>query len=160
VFCNTADAIASPRWHHRTPWFLDLACARAVIRELRGSTHLFGAGTLAWVLMPDHLHWLLSLEGDARLADVLRRFKSRSARVVNGFVACAVIATCPGSSPPWMPTRRGFPKPRGSPKIHDHGVRRLPKFNSGWDNPLKSLHAYSIFTNPHFLELRNQWFHE
>ena len=78
--CYSVTTVA----YHRTPWFLDLACARAAIRELRGTTHLFGAGTLAWVLMPDHLHWLLSIEGDAKLTDVLRRFKSRSARAVNG----------------------------------------------------------------------------
>ena len=70
--------------YHRTPWFFDPACARAAILELRSTAHLGGVGTFAWVLMPDHLHWLLSLEGDAKLADVMRRFKSRSARAVNG----------------------------------------------------------------------------
>ncbi len=57
--------------YHRTPWFFDPACARAAILELRSTAHLGGVGTFAWVLMPDHLHWLLSLEGDAKLADVM-----------------------------------------------------------------------------------------
>ncbi len=31
----------------------------------------------------------------------------------------------------------GLSKLRESPRIHGHGVRYLPKFNSGWDNPTK-----------------------
>ena len=42
--------------------------------------------TLAWVLMPDHLHWLLQL-GDATLGEVVGSMKSRSARAVNARLA-------------------------------------------------------------------------
>ena len=38
--------------------------------------------SLAWVLMPDHLHWLFALNV-MTLPRVLNRFKSKSARVVN-----------------------------------------------------------------------------
>jgi REP element-mobilizing transposase RayT len=38
--------------------------------------------TVAWVLMPDHLHWIFRLESGS-LARCLQRFKSRSARAVN-----------------------------------------------------------------------------
>ncbi len=61
--------------------------------------------------------------------------------------------TCPGSSPHWMPAHRGLPKPRGSPRIHDHGVRRLPKFNSGWDNPVGFVLVKLGCLRPSFIHL-------
>ena len=38
---------------------------------------------LAWVLMPDHAHWLVQLHGHDALATVVNRLKSASARAVN-----------------------------------------------------------------------------
>lgn len=38
--------------------------------------------SFAWVLMPDHLHWILQLEAQP-LGACMQRFKSRSARAVN-----------------------------------------------------------------------------
>lgn len=35
---------------------------------------------MAWVLMPDHLHWLFRLGEGFALADVMQDFKGRSAR--------------------------------------------------------------------------------
>jgi REP element-mobilizing transposase RayT len=49
-----------------------------VVKELAAAP----VETLAWVLMPDHLHWLFIL-GDGELANVVRVSKSRSARAVN-----------------------------------------------------------------------------
>jgi len=37
---------------------------------------------VAWVVMPDHVHWIFALH-QSRLSDVAREFKSRSAREVN-----------------------------------------------------------------------------
>lgn len=42
-----------------------------------------GARTLAWVLMPDHVHWLIRLGADDPLDAVVNRLKSASARNVN-----------------------------------------------------------------------------
>ncbi len=69
--------------YRRTPWFRNPACARAVIVELRENAQVCGTATFAWVLIPDHLHWLFALEGDLGLAGIMRRFKSRSAHAVN-----------------------------------------------------------------------------
>jgi len=41
--------------------------------------------SLAWVIMPDHLHWLLRL-GDADLAGLMKRLKGRSARRINRYL--------------------------------------------------------------------------
>ena len=42
--------------------------------------------SLAWVLMPDHLHWLIQLGEGKRLADVVRLFKGDSARDLNRYL--------------------------------------------------------------------------
>lgn len=62
----------------REPVFADWSLGRLVVRELRASP----VETLAWVLMPDHLHWLLVL-GEADLSEVVGAMKSRSAIAVN-----------------------------------------------------------------------------
>jgi len=38
---------------------------------------------LAYVVMPDHIHWLLQLKADYILHEVVRRLKGRSARLLN-----------------------------------------------------------------------------
>ncbi len=37
---------------------------------------------MAWVLMPDHAHWLLQLGAALKLPDVMRRLKSTTGRLV------------------------------------------------------------------------------
>jgi len=66
----------------REPVFRDLVAARILIRELRRAQEQGLAASLAWVVMPDHLHWMISLQG-ATLDQVMRTVKSRSARLVN-----------------------------------------------------------------------------
>ncbi len=50
--------------------------------ELQRVTQEGAADTLAWVVMPDHLHWLFQLR-QGSLGRCLQRFKSRSARAIN-----------------------------------------------------------------------------
>lgn len=50
---------------------------RPVIAALRRAETEQHAKTLAWVLMPDHLHWLLVL-GDTSLGTLVRRMKGRA----------------------------------------------------------------------------------
>jgi REP element-mobilizing transposase RayT len=63
--------------HDRMPLFHDLRFARAAIRQLRQSDQEGACRSLAWVLMPDHLHWLVAL-GDVNLSNLMRTFKSRT----------------------------------------------------------------------------------
>jgi REP element-mobilizing transposase RayT len=37
----------------------------------------------AWVVMPDHIHWLFQLGGSSSLAAVMKQFKARSAVRIN-----------------------------------------------------------------------------
>ncbi len=77
--CYSVTTVTS----RRIPWFRAPACARAAILVLRDTARTCRVTTVAWVLMPDHLHWLFALDCDVALADVMRRFKSRSAQAVN-----------------------------------------------------------------------------
>jgi len=61
----------------RRPLFSDLLPARCVCRAIGLETE---AETLCFVLMPDHLHWLMQLGADADLSVVIGRIKSISAR--------------------------------------------------------------------------------
>ncbi|MFV3288985.1 REP-associated tyrosine transposase [Pseudomonas sp. NY11955] len=63
--------------HQRTPLFQELRAARLVIRALRHSERLGDCRSLAWVVMPDHLHWLIELRA-ITLSSLMRQFKSRS----------------------------------------------------------------------------------
>ncbi|MDN5849970.1 MAG: transposase [Nitrococcus sp.] len=66
----------------RRPVFADHIAARACARLLHSLPGAAVAENLAWVIMPDHVHYLLCLR-TADLAAVMRRFKSQSAKSVN-----------------------------------------------------------------------------
>lgn len=103
----------------RVPLFSDFALARAAIGELTACDRDGLCKTLAYVLMPDHLHWLLTLE-EGDLSALARRFKSRSAIAVNR------LRNTPGERV-WQ---RGF---------HDHALRR--------DEEMKEMARY-VVANP------------
>ncbi|MFK3773631.1 REP-associated tyrosine transposase [Pseudomonas sp. NPDC089406] len=62
---------------NRAPLFRNLLFARAVIQQLQISDEKGMCRSLAWVLMPDHLHWLIELGTDS-LGSLMCAFKSRS----------------------------------------------------------------------------------
>ncbi len=64
---------------NRTPVFADWRAARMLINALREAQTRGAATTLAFVVMPDHLHWLLQLEGDALLPKVVGSVKAVTA---------------------------------------------------------------------------------
>ncbi|MDY6908832.1 MAG: transposase [Thermodesulfobacteriota bacterium] len=62
--------------------FTDLGCARALVKELAAADAHGCSLTFAYVVMPDHLHWLFKLL-DKDLSGLVRRTKSRSAIAIN-----------------------------------------------------------------------------
>ncbi len=56
--------------------------AQAVQHELRQVELEDQVRNFAWMLMPDHLHWMFQLRAES-LGKCMQRFKSNSARVVN-----------------------------------------------------------------------------
>lgn len=83
---------------NRTPWFRDLSNARRLVRALMEAQERRLADTLAYTVMPDHLHWLLVLGEVRDLSRVVGGVKSLSAHRIGQRV--------------WQP---GF---------HDHALRR------------------------------------
>lgn len=83
--------------NNRMPYFEVLDNGRKVVRQLMALQEQGIAETLCYVLMPDHLHWLMIL-GDGALPDVVRLLKGRSARAIG--------------------------KPVWQANYHDHAVRK------------------------------------
>ena len=88
----------------RLPCFRDFAAAHAAVRCFEDASLLGDAAMLAWVLMPDHAHWLLQLGERETLGRVVSRLKSASARNANRALA--------RTGPLWAPA------------FHDHALRR------------------------------------
>jgi putative transposase len=82
---------------NRMPLFLDLSAARVVVRQLKALQDEDLAETLSYVLMPDHLHWLMTLR-NGELSGVMQLLKGRTARAMG--------------HPLWQPN------------YHDHAIRR------------------------------------
>ena len=86
----------------RRPLFLHADHVEAVAKEIAASDERGDVSTLAWVLMPDHLHWLFRLDS-GMLSGTIQKMKMRSARTIN--------RTGQRHGPVWQP---GF---------HDHCIR-------------------------------------
>ncbi len=83
---------------NRRPIFADFAMGRLLVRELKLADAEGLTSTLAFVVMPDHCHWLLSPQSRS-LSAVVGRVKARCAKAI-------------GQGPLWQP---GF---------HDHAARQ------------------------------------
>ena len=70
----------------REPHFRDFLVGSAVARCSENKLLLGDAQMLAWVLMPDHVHWLLQLGDKDALSTVVSRLKSASSRRVNEII--------------------------------------------------------------------------
>lgn len=98
--------------------FRDWRIGRLLVAELRSATQHGYADTLAWVVMPDHLHWLMT-PGTETLAAVVRRIKSRSARSIHRTLGTKGVV--------WQKS------------YHDHAVRK--------DEDIRAMARY-IIANP------------
>lgn len=88
--------------YHRQPIFTDWMIGRLLVHEFRRCAER-SVNSLAWVVMPDHFHWLIALN-NASLANVARTVKARSAQ--------AIHASRGTSGQVWQ---RGY---------HDHALRK------------------------------------
>lgn len=92
--------------------------ARLLIAVIRTNSDLLAIESLAWVVMPDHLHWLFILNQHS-LSEVVRRIKGKSARAINMHRRC--------DKKVWQ---HGF---------HDHAIRQ--------EEDIKAIARY-IIANP------------
>jgi REP element-mobilizing transposase RayT len=68
---------------NRQPFFLDFRAGCVAASCFEDRAILANAAMLAWVLMPDHVHWLLQLGENDDLNVVINRLKSASSRLAN-----------------------------------------------------------------------------
>ncbi len=118
--------------HGRHRWFEHDAAAR-IVTELFPCLDQQGlTASLAWVVMPDHVHWLMQLRSST-LAHVAQRFKSSSALLLNR-----------------MYGRRGR---IWQSCYHDHGIRsdESPQRHAAYilANPIRAGLASRIGEYPH-----------
>ncbi len=59
----------------RRPWFQGLPHAGIACRTFYANTVCEHGDTLAYVVMPDHIHWLVQLKGE--LSDLTRLYKAK-----------------------------------------------------------------------------------
>jgi putative transposase len=87
----------------RRPIFAALALGRYVVNAMRTQDLDGVTDTLAFVVMPDHVHWMFELTVGAPLGMLIKQFKGSTARRIN-------LATGK-SGAVWQPS------------FHDHAVR-------------------------------------
>jgi REP element-mobilizing transposase RayT len=63
--------------------FADLSIARLIVAEMRALHESGAADSFAWVVMPDHVHWLFQLGENMDLSTLVKSLKARSAHRVN-----------------------------------------------------------------------------
>jgi REP element-mobilizing transposase RayT len=66
---------------HRIPVFKDFTLGRLVVEQFRNAQSLGLAHSLAWVVMPDHFHWLIELQ-EGSLSELMQKTKSMSTKAV------------------------------------------------------------------------------
>ena len=71
---------------NRVPVFIDWLTGRSVVNALRVAERVNDVHTLAFCVMPDHLHWLLELRQQS-LANVVGQMKGRSSRAFRARLA-------------------------------------------------------------------------
>jgi REP element-mobilizing transposase RayT len=69
--------------YRRTPSFKDASYARIVEEQFERLAAEGLCVSLAHVVMPDHVHWLVPLHENVRLALLVRYLKGRTARQIN-----------------------------------------------------------------------------
>jgi putative transposase len=103
----------------RRPLFTDLDLGQIVIDEIHQSDLSNSTRTFAFVVMPDHVHWLFELSGDKSLSQVVRYLKGHSSHRINKAQKITVAV--------WQ---AGF---------HDRALRRMERLRDV---------AYYIINNP------------
>lgn len=74
--------LVTTRTDRRTPHFAAWQAGRIIVATMQKIEALDEAGTLAYVVMPDHLHWLVELN-KGTLSEVVKRVKGVNAKALN-----------------------------------------------------------------------------
>ncbi|RMO77954.1 REP-associated tyrosine transposase [Pseudomonas syringae group genomosp. 3] len=80
--------LVTAKTFERNPVFSDWRMGRLLVDELRQVQERQLANSLAWVVMPDHIHWLLQLNSHS-LSRIVQRVKSKRAIAINKAKGCS-----------------------------------------------------------------------
>lgn len=69
--------------YQREPIFSDLRMGRIVINAIRFQHDREYVKSLSFVVMPDHVHWLIQLNDNTTLSSVIRQFKTYTSFKIN-----------------------------------------------------------------------------
>ena len=69
--------------HERTRWFSDFEIGRMLVKYLAREERCGHVKSLAFVVMPDHLHWLFQLLTSRHFSTAVNNVKSLTAREIN-----------------------------------------------------------------------------
>ena len=120
--------------HVRQRVFEDFHASRLLVSTLRWLHENSRVSSLAYVIMPDHLHWVFTLNGQFTLSGIMHSLKTHSAIAINRY-KCR-------SGRLWQP---GF---------HDHAVRSgddVPAvMQYAISNPLRAELVENIGDYPHW----------
>jgi putative transposase len=72
--------------HDRQPVFRDWRLGRLLVAEMRWAHDSGVVVSIAWVVMPDHFHWLMQLR-DGDLGNAIGATKARCTRALNKMTA-------------------------------------------------------------------------
>ena len=72
--------------HQRQPIFNNFSNARFVVNSLKYTELSHQITSLSFVVMPDHLHWLFSLQDFRTVPQVISNIKRRSAYRINQYM--------------------------------------------------------------------------
>ena len=72
--------------NQRRPVFEDFYFFLNVIANMKLEHTRGSVDSIAWIVMPDHFHWLFALNHGNELAKVIKAFKGRSARDLNKYL--------------------------------------------------------------------------
>ena len=89
-------------------YFDDLTCARLVVIEMRGLHENGVVNSLAWVVMPDHVHWLFQLSETEGLSAVVKSFKAHCGKKRFTIMRCVKRKMCEALRVTLLPIRYGL----------------------------------------------------
>ena len=64
-------------------WFCNLYHGRILVQEIKKAHESGSVNSLAWVIMPDHVHWLFQLKDAVSLSTVIKNVKAKSTLEIN-----------------------------------------------------------------------------
>ena len=71
--------------HQRKLLFLDFFCGKIIVHEMQALDERNVVDSLAWVVMPDHVHWLFKLNNIFTLSKIMQQFKAHTADNINEY---------------------------------------------------------------------------